>query len=373
MKRRTNQQFIQESRQVHGDKYDYSKCQYIHAHEKVKIICPVHGEFIQSPNSHIRGAGCAACANVKQKSTPEFIEDAKAAHGNKYDYSHSNYVNWKTHVRIVCPEHGEFLQAPLNHIQGQGCPVCGKGKCRLAITKTLERFIDNAKSLHGEKYDYSMVEYVNTETKVTIICPDHGAFQQKPANHLNGQGCVRCVGLAKKTLEEFVLQSSQVHCDKYDYALAQYKSNRDKLLITCPIHGGFWQSPNSHLKGIGCPSCANHGFNPALPASLYFLQFSKPIGMFWKVGITNRTIEDRFGSDIHCLVERHEWNVQKGEYARLVEKEVLREFKQYKSEIFSPDMLENGGHTECFTSSIPHKEVLKYIQSHIESFHCVEV
>lgn len=122
----------------------------------------------------------------------KFIKKAKSVHGNKYDYSKVCYVNSQTKVCIVCPEHGEFWQTPANHIRGNKCPICSnKGRGRIKRSST-EEFIEKAKSVHGDKYDYSKVEYVNSNTNVEIICNTHGSFYQKPLNHLNGQGCPKC-------------------------------------------------------------------------------------------------------------------------------------------------------------------------------------
>jgi len=361
MKRRTTPEFIQLAKAKHGDRYDYSLVNYVDATQKVAIKCKEHGVFWQNAHSHLQGVNCPKCANNFKGDTKSFIQKAKSIHGDKYDYSLVNYINWKTHVDIVCPIHGVFKQSPLNHSQGQGCPCCGRIKNYVTITKTLEEFLSQAKSIHGNKYDYSLVTYVNTETKVAIICPEHGVFLKYPKYHIRGSGCVKCIGLAKKTLKEFIDQSKLVHGNKYDYSLAEYKSNRDKLLIVCPIHGEFWQSPSNHVKGIGCPSCASHGFNPDLPAVLYLLLFQKSIDVFWKIGITNRTIEERFGVDFRFVVERYEWYFEKGSNALDVEQQTLRKFKCYKAKKLLFDRLSLGGETECFDLSMPVNKVIQHI------------
>ena len=124
--------------------------------------------------------------------TEQFIERARKIHGNKYDYSKTEYVNAENKVCIICPEHGEFWQRPANHLSGKGCPVCGEIKRKAGAKLTTEQFIEKAKKIHGDKYDYSKVNYVGTTTKVCIICPEHGEFWQKPYAHLNGHGCPGC-------------------------------------------------------------------------------------------------------------------------------------------------------------------------------------
>ena len=185
--------FIEKARKVHGDKYDYSKVEYKGWNKKVCIICPIHGEFWQTPSNHLLGQGCVKCYNTKRKgkyhlTLGEFIEKARKVHGNKYDYSKTEYNGIKNKVLIVCPEHGEFEQVAYDHLRGFKCSKCKNDEDRLSI----EEFIEKAKEIHGDKYDYSKVEYVNNITKVCIICPEHGEFWQKPSHHLLGCGCKQC-------------------------------------------------------------------------------------------------------------------------------------------------------------------------------------
>ena len=203
----TKEEFIKKARKVHGNKYDYSKVEYKNSSSKVCIICPQHGEFWQTANTHLQGSGCPSCAfkllsNVhtgKNKSggypkltKEEFIEKAKRIHGNKYDYSKVEYVNNKTKVCIICPIHGEFWQKPNAHLSGFGCYKCGREAMSLKQTKNTELFIEEAKKIHSDKYDYSKVKYTTGDKKVCIICPQHGEFWQTPYSHLQGQGCPIC-------------------------------------------------------------------------------------------------------------------------------------------------------------------------------------
>jgi hypothetical protein len=122
----------------------------------------------------------------------KFINRSNIIHNNLYDYSKIDYKNMNTKVDIVCQKHGVFQQIPNSHSRGQGCPKCGKIKNGANKTKRAKKeFIEKANLLHKNKYDYSLVEYKNSQTKVIIICPDHGEFKQKPNGHLSGQ-CVKC-------------------------------------------------------------------------------------------------------------------------------------------------------------------------------------
>lgn len=123
-KKKTTEEFIEEAKKVHGDKYDYSETVYSAAAKKVKIICPLHGEFYMTGNNHLRGQGCPKCAGNVKLTTEEFINKAKGIHGDRYDYSKVNYVNRHTEVCIICPECGEFQQTPNSHLAGNGCPKC---------------------------------------------------------------------------------------------------------------------------------------------------------------------------------------------------------------------------------------------------------
>ena len=243
-----NENFINKSKNLHGEKYDYSLVEYTNNKTKVKIICPTHGVFEQRPNDHLNGNGCPKCVKKHRPSKDEFIRDCKLIHGEKYDYSLVEYTNNKTKVKIICPTHGVFEQRPINHLYGQSCSTCSN-------SLTTEEFLSNAKNVHGDKYDYSLVEYKNYVTKVKIICPTHGVFEQTPNNHLKGNLCYKCVFTHKKTTEEFVINAKNVHGDKYDYSLVEYKNSSSKVRIICPTHGIFEQRPNDHLNGNGCPSC----------------------------------------------------------------------------------------------------------------------
>lgn len=203
MRKLTIEDFIKKAREIHGDKYDYSKVEYKGSEEKVCIICHEkdedeneHGEFWQTPLSHLYhkhkdgsiGCGCPKCSENKHKTTEEFIKESKKVHGDKYRYDKVIYKNSHTKVCITCPEHGDFWQEPNSHLVGNGCPICSN-KVRL----TNEEFIKRAREVHGDKYDYSKVEYVNNRTPVCIICPEHGEFWQIPHNHLSdANGCPKC-------------------------------------------------------------------------------------------------------------------------------------------------------------------------------------
>ena len=150
-----NNIFIEKARQIHNDKYDYSKVNYVNSRTKVCIICPEHGEFWQTPHNHLKGYGCAECGKEKSHlpkiTTEDFIAKSKEIHGNKYDYSKVCYKTSDTKVCIICAEHGEFWQTPSNHMNGSGCPKCANEKRKNALIKDTKLFIDAATLIHDGK------------------------------------------------------------------------------------------------------------------------------------------------------------------------------------------------------------------------------
>ncbi len=252
-KKKTLSKFINESKAVHGSKYDYSKSVYNGCKEKIKIICPIHGEFEQIAGSHLEGSGCKSCFIQRETKTKgDFIKQANALHNNKYNYSFVDYKNSYTEVIIVCPVHGDFKQKPSGHLSGKGCLMCSVKK----QTKTNEQFIEQVSPIHKNKYDYSLVDYKCSKTKIKIICKTHGEFEQTPGSHLRGQGCPKCASTGmKKTTKGFIKEAKLIHGDKYDYSMVDYKNRVVKIKIICKIHGKFEQSPAGHLSGFGCFKC----------------------------------------------------------------------------------------------------------------------
>ena len=183
--------FIEKANTLHDNKYDYSKFNYINAKTKSIIICPNHGEFEQSPNKHLQG-GCMKCGGCGKSNIIEFIEKAKDKHNDKYDYIKFKYINAKTKSIIICPIHGDFEQSPNAHLRGD-CEECAKikrGKTR--SNKRSVTIFDDFKKVWGDEYDYSKFKYVKSIIKSIIICKKHGEFLCNSHNHLNKRGCPKC-------------------------------------------------------------------------------------------------------------------------------------------------------------------------------------
>jgi len=188
----------------------------------------------------------------RKLTTKDFIERATEKHNGKYDYSKVEYINSKIKVCIICPIHGEFWQLPSDHLFGRGCD-----KCRPNIKSTTEEFIIKAKIVHGDKYNYSKVEYINNRIPVIMGCQEHGDFIQKPLDHLAGCGCQICGGSLQSNTEEWIEKAKLVHGDKYDYSESNYTKALKNIYIICKEegHGGFWQIAANHLNGSNCPKC----------------------------------------------------------------------------------------------------------------------
>lgn len=361
MGRITTEEWIKRAREVHGDKYDYSKSEYKGGLYKTCIICPIHGEFWQNAKSHAKGDGCPECGklicqNCQRKTTEEFIEDAKKIYGDKYDYSKVNYIGSKIKVCIICHEkdkngieHGEFLIRPNDFMEGHSCKKCFaiKNSKQLEYNEMIEKFI----RVHHNKYDYSMIESKNyyLDNDIQIICPKHGTFTQSVRNHLKA-GCKECAiekmqeyrkvdetefkmrfnsisnnkfsynseefinmntpmtfkhfvcgtqfkrtptaflsnatcpvcnqilysGLKTKTTEEFIEDAKNMHGDKFDYSNTKYSKSNEKVEIICRECGKtFFIEANSHLQGHGCPY---HNINSSIKEKEIYTFISENIG-----------------------------------------------------------------------------------------------
>lgn len=289
-KKVTTEDFIAKAKAIHGDKYIYDKSSYSGAKNKVIITCLNHGDFEQQARHHVNGFGCPECTGNKKHTLQSFINKCNERHNFKYDYSKTSYELRTNKVTIICREHGEFSQQAAAHLAGNGCPSCAVASRKMAKQIGNDEFINRSILIHGDRYDYSKVEYVTMLDKVTIVCRLHGDFRQAPHNHELGKGCPKCGAeensrnRIKKSSDEFIDRATSIHGNKYDYKKSKYKGNLTPLIITCKIHGDFKQKPSDHLAGCGCSACASYGFNTGKDGYVYFLISDRGI----KVGITNK-------------------------------------------------------------------------------------
>ena len=342
----TTEMFVIRAKEIHRDDagtplYDYTKSVYVKSAQKLVITCKIHGDFEQSPNSHLSNHGCKKCANTligkKQTTTQtEFIRKCEEKHPNKLDYSKTVYVNLKTPSIFICKTcKSEFTRDPAHMLgegRGHGCIVCNGG-----VKDDLPTFIAKAKQTHGNKYKYHLVEYINSLTKVKIECDKGHIFEQTPNHHIGGDGCRKCRGYYRTT-EDFITLSKEkygegvfdyskavfvdmktrltlickkkhefnavpeihlredslggcIECAKilskermsytqeqwiglaqikhnnfYDYTKIVYASSQKNVIIICPKHGEFEQTPAQHLGGAGCRAC---GIEKCIASKLY--------------------------------------------------------------------------------------------------------
>ncbi len=263
----TTEEFVDRSRRVHGDKFDYSRVEYLRSHRHVCIICKTHGEFWQNPSSHMKGHGCNACSTevAAEKivlSTDEFIERAIAVHGERYNYDSAVYRGVKHPVEIECKLHGVFSQVASTHLAGSGCRSCALFSAKEKRSLSFADFVSRSTSAHGGKYIYHESTGFHSKEKVRITCPIHGEFSQQADNHMRGRGCSECansVKSEKKMIDpgDFFSRCNDVHIGRYAYDCSSYTGTLENIDIRCPVHGIFTQNAGHHLRGVGCPRCSN--------------------------------------------------------------------------------------------------------------------
>ncbi|MBR4730348.1 MAG: hypothetical protein IK075_08850 [Prevotella sp.] len=287
----TTDEFIKKTKVVHGDRYDYSKVRYENTSTKICIICKKHGEFWQTPYSHLNGHGCSKCAYEGERhrhfySQKEIIEKLRFIFGDRYSYEKVVFKAMKVPITIVCHEkdkngveHGDFSMRPVNIFSShQGCPKCYDDRRSRHQRKPVEIFIEEAKKIHGDLYEYHKVEYNNTNSKVCIVCKIHGDFWQTPSNHLRGKGCPYCSGNAKKWNKKTCEQEAR----KYEYIF----DFRTKSPGACnvAIRNG-WLKEYIWLKRLP-PKSADYDKNTKY---IYAYEFVEQKAVY--VGLTNSMIK----------------------------------------------------------------------------------
>ena len=236
----TTTAFIQRSQSTHGDKFTYEKTTYVNSKTPVVITCVDHGDISVNPNNHINNkSGCPICYGRVKKTTNQFTDQVRQVHGDIFTFEHTNYVGDGVKVTITCKQHGDFTPTPSNILRGSGCPTCALADASKRNRKDQNLFIEQASEAHNNRYDYSLVEYKNAITPVTIVCPTHGEFQQKPCIHLDQRcGCQMCSSSrgeleVRKWLQQrgvsFIQQQMFDECFdkrrlKFDFFLPQYNT-----------------------------------------------------------------------------------------------------------------------------------------------------
>lgn len=309
-KKLTQQGFVKRAVEVHGGRYDYSKSFYSGAREKLTITCKVHGDFEQVASSHLDGKGCPKCRNAAtgdrwRMNPDEFLSRCREVHGEKYDLSKVTYFGMARPIEVICRTHGSFFPSAGNFTGlGSGCPTCAREATGLKSRKPLEYYVKKARVKHGDKFSYTGVTYRGASAYLSIICPEHGEFEQLAQSHVKGVGCAKCsFQMWDKTT--FVALANAVHSGKYSYNNARYSKALETTEITCPAHGPFWQTPNSHVNdSAGCPRCANVGPSVGQLEIAEFLRKRTEVVLEKRLSESNRRL-DIFLPEYNLAVEYH--------------------------------------------------------------------
>lgn len=259
MKKLTTEQFIEKAIAIYGNRFDYSKVIYLGNKIKVIIICSIHGEFQQTPSDHLAGYSCPGCkadkiGSLRKFTQQEYIDKANKVHNNKYGYNNFIYKGSTEKGIFTCHDHGDFEQEANSHLQGVGCPKCGninKGIDKLLTEKeVIDRFID----VHGDRFGYDSFVYKNIDSKSTIICFEHGDFEQTPYLHMNGYGCPKCsCSKGEKTLIRLFKKHNinfQHQFKLPNYNRLRYDFYLPELNVLIEFHGGQHFFPVKWFGGL---------------------------------------------------------------------------------------------------------------------------
>jgi hypothetical protein len=388
--------FVEKAIKIHGDRFDYRKVEYIGSHIKVCIICPEHGEFFQSPTSHLTGYGCMKCTwkykrgKYRLTTLEKFLTQAKEIHGDRYDYSEVEWTNTSTPITIICPVHGKFNQLPKNHIRLRcGCRKCGREIAREKVNKyNTTYFLTHAKKVHGDRYDYSNTQCSNATDKVEITCVVHGKFTQNANQHLQGHGCPKCNfdQMAKERAmgkQLFIDKAKELFGEKYDYSKVEYINGQKNVHLVCPKHGEFGVTPNNHLsKKSGCPICNQSKLERQLASILdkQNVKYERLKRFFWLKRQSLDIFLPEYNIAIECQGVQHfkpvdfagkgeEWALQ------LFEKNKIRDERKLKicfansiNMVYIVDNEEFTGHKYHFDIAVPFSENVHYKIIHINHF-----
>lgn len=255
---KSKSKFIEKAKTVHQNKYEYDFSTWKGTGEKFKIKCSIHGWFEQIPHDHLRATGCTSCghelAGLRGRLTEEeIIVRFRQTHGDRYEYNNLNYTVSSQKLTITCKVHGDFKQKLVDHERGDGCPKCGKRH-----RWTTEEFVANSIQAHGNKYTYEKSEYTGALLPITVTCKIHGDFTTQPARHvLRKDGCPKCSPVAHLTQDDFLVRAQKRFGDRYDYSLVEFVNVATPVKIVCKTHGLFEQPPVYHLSNaIGCGQCS---------------------------------------------------------------------------------------------------------------------
>lgn len=394
-KRVTTESYLQDVRIIHaGKEYEYKEeWEYTGSRCPIEIRCPKHGWWNTKAYSHRNmESGCPKCAQeYKDKLAGASKRERLAREYNKAsqrqrerdDYYSikvaklygdsvtiiSECLPEKCYLLLRCREHGHNYYRDPARLRARGCVYCIEevvNENAQTFRNNLEDVISKFVEIHGDQYDYSEVDYCNTNTKVKVICKEHGPFWISPANHINSQsGCYKC-GLIKQSektsrpKEDWISLFKDYHGDLYDYSNVDCVRSTQKIPVICREHGVFQILPARHYRGWGCPICVPQcsGFRVEMPAKVYYLRITCPTSgkIYYKIGVTNKgKVENRFPkSNIPYYTVLVVWSYSEGYTAIDRESLILRKYKDYVTRDDLP-FWKGRGHSEIFD-----KDVLSY-------------
>lgn len=247
---------------LHNYKYEYVRDSFVNLKERMKMICPIHGEFKQPPSSHLNGHGCEKCGIIQRSltqtiTTEDYINKCTKIHNGYYDYTPTKYKGCYNDVEVICPKHGLFSISAYSHLQGHGCKKCGIEKLSTKLVKPLSVFINDAKNAHPyDENDYSKVKYIGAKIPIEIICPNGHRYFQTPNKHLCGHGCKYCAKIVSSyemELHEF-LKSFDISFESSNRKILNNSKELDIYLpsykIAIEFNGLYWHSSDKRGKLI---------------------------------------------------------------------------------------------------------------------------
>lgn len=306
----------------------------------------------------------------------EFIRRCVEKHGDAYDYRYVEFVNTSTRATIVCNKcKRKSEQLPSNHMRGARCKYC-YGSIRF----TKKKFVDVSSDKHKGFYSYEKIDYKNNHTEVIITCPIHGDFKQKPVVHLMGSGCQDCAMNVRReklslTFDEFARRSEIAHQHRYIYDKDLFYGLNDKAGITCKKHGLFYQDAKAHMHGKGCRQCGfeSSGFDRSRfkrvckknndgRGLFYAIKCKLGKESFYKIGITSRSVEERYCSKGH-LPYSYTTLYSIEDNADYIHKLEARVHALLKEHHYTPQLEFKGSVYECFTTIKPVEKLLKELST----------
>lgn len=368
----SQEQVLEQFKEVHGDAFDYSKVVYVDTHTPVEVYCKKHDfTFSTSPKEHKKGTRCYRCGREAQiqkakKSDDIFIKQMFELYGDNYDVSGMNYINTKTDIEVVCKKHGKFEKKPCELLEGKACDKCSKRANTKSTNKDI--FIEEARKVYGDKDDYTKTDIISARDTIQVTCTKHNlTFDKSISTYLLGWGCPKCSAENYRKLraipkEDYYRRANEAHGNKYTYN-NDYITSAHAITFYCKEHGRQRRNSYEHLRGAGCRKCDSFGNRQdkltkqgyirtanGRVTELYLIKCKDDRETFYKIGKTFRGIKSRFSGKLlpyeYEIILTHESDA--GEIWDLEELLHLKfqEFRYNPKKYFA-------GVTECYNLNLP--------------------